>query len=186
MIQNAVVQGKNSIKSLAQIAQKTQIASFAGLGGVGRQAWQMTRTLATATGQFAKLDMAAAARSAGQLIRLRPMISTAWAGTRLAFGAGAAVAGTLTAPGVLAFLALYGVGTIAVEAFVQTFMFGLKTRQPVRIYPIKMNGVQYTGGIVGYKDNGLFESFYEEGKKTVDDLGKILDYFSADAQVDLQ
>ena len=186
MIQNAVVQGKNSIKSLAQIAQKTQMASFAGLGGVGRQAWQMTRTLATATGQLAKLDMAAAARSAGQLIRLRPMISTAWAGTRLAFGAGAAVAGTLTAPGVLAFLALYGVGTIAVEAFVQTFMFGLKTRQPVRIYPIKMNGVQYTGGIVGYKDNGLFESFYEEGKKTVDDLGKILDYFSADAQVDLQ
>ena len=60
-------------------------------------------------------------------------------------------------------------------------MFGIKTRQPVRIYPVKMNGVSYTGGIVGYKDNGLFESFYDEGKKTIGDIGKILDYFSADA-----
>ena len=186
MIANAVLQGKNSISKLAQLAAKTSTGSFAGLGGIGKQAWSMTRTIATATGQLAKLDVAAAARQVGQMIKLRPMISTAWAGSRLAFGAGAALAGTLSAPGVVAFLALYGVGTIAVEAFVQTLMFGIKTRQPVRIYPVKMNGVSYTGGIVGYKDNGLFESFYDEGKKTIGDIGKILDYFSADAQVDLQ
>ena len=186
MVANAVLQGKNQLKALAQMASKTSTAKFAGLGGIGKQAWSMTKTLATATGQLAKLDVAAAARSVGSLIKLRPMISTAWAGTRLAFGAGAALATGLSAPGVVAFLALYGVGTIAVEAFTSAFMFGLKTRQPVRIYPIKMNGVQYTGGIVGYKDNGLFESFYDEGKKTIGDLGKILDYFSADAQVDLQ
>jgi hypothetical protein len=48
------------------------------------------------------------------------------------------------------------------------------TRQPVRFYPLQLNGVQYIGGIGGYKDNGYFESIASEIEKTVDDFGYLL------------
>lgn len=137
--------------------------------------------MAVATGQLARLDAAAAARTLLTGIKLKPVLSTAIRGTTLAFGAGGAIAGSLTAPGAVAFLALYGISTIAIEALTSTIFFGLKIRQPVRIYPIKINGISYTGGIVGYKDNDLLESFMDEAKKTWKDLGKVVTYFTADS-----
>ena len=185
IISQALMQGKNSIAKLAEYAKTTNVKAFAGIGGISRAAWSATKTIAIATGQLAKLDAVAAARTLGGAIKFRPMISTAFSGLRLAVGGGAAVAASLTGPGALAFLAVYGIGTIAVEALTQTILFGLKTRQPVRIYPIKLNGVQYTGGIVGYKDNDLLESFMDEFQKTTTDLGRIVNYITADAQVDI-
>jgi hypothetical protein len=51
------------------------------------------------------------------------------------------------------------------------------TRQPVRIYPLMLNGHPYIGGVGGFKENSYFESIKHELGGTIDavsDLTKLM------------
>lgn len=57
--------------------------------------------------------------------------------------------------------------------------FSLNARQPVRIYPLTQNGIQYLAGIYGYKENSLWTSIKENVENTIKDAEFLLTSINA-------
>lgn len=90
----------------------------------------------------------------------------------LGHGAMAALSGASSAFGYAAGLMTpigWTVGIVGILAY-SKYEEADMTRQPIRMYPLQLNGVPYVGGVGGWEDNSYFESIGSELSKTLNDF----------------
>lgn len=66
--------------------------------------------------------------------------------------------------------------TIVMNVLSETYEGYTYTRQPVRIFPVQLNGESYVAGLKGFVDNGPIDSIILEAEKTGEAISDISDY----------
>ena len=66
------------------------------------------------------------------------------------------------------------IATIAISLFTSKIEEVSLTRQPVKVYPLKLHGREFLGGVNGFVENGYFESLADNVSETIDSTRSIL------------